>query len=155
MGCTDNSNSRGQARMGGLRPGANLVLTLAMAEPFSASATNTSGFFNEYVVTGEEFERLGPAIQDIVIHAEGSNFTSNFSYDVVLQYKYELGNWSTVSLLGIQTGTTYVISTPFVDRVKLGMRIRVLIRTQITSVGGATPQTGTLNVTAAVRLYCG
>lgn len=74
---------------------------------------------------------------------------------MVLQYKYELGNWTSASLLALQAGTPYVIGTAFTDRTKLGMRIRILIRTQIANAGGATPQSGALNATAAVRLFCG
>ncbi len=157
MGCND-MPTRGQPRITGARNGANLIFTLASAEVFPATALVAGGLFNEYVVTGDDFERLGPAIQDIVVHAEGSNFTPNYSYDVVLQYKYDLGNWTTITgatqLILLQTATPYVIGTAFGDRTKLGLRLRILIRTQITA-GSTNSQSGTLSATAAVRLYCG
>ena len=85
-----------------------------------------SGLFDEYVLTDEAFGSQGPVIVDIVVHAEGTNFTPQFTYDLILPFKFKSGKWkdATPPLLVLQTTGDYVIGTPF-------------------------------NISAAVRLYTG
>ncbi len=133
-------------------PGATLVLDLAEDQVFSATQLVAGGLFDEYVLTDASFAVTGPGIVDIVIHAEGTNFTANFNYDVRLQYKFKYGAWSDVSLLGLRTIGDYVIGTAFTDRTKLGMQIRLVLRTQSS---GGTAQRGNLTISAAIRMYNG
>jgi hypothetical protein len=150
------------AASGGTRRGqrqsllSTLVFDLCDEQPFQATSPVASALFDEYVLTDEEFEGLGPSLVDLIVHAEGTNFTANFSYDVVLQYKFRNGAWTTVatSLVALQTATTYVIGSTYSDRAKFGMRIRLVLRTQIVT-GTSNPQHGALTVSVAARLYTG
>ncbi len=132
--------------------GATIILELAEDQVYAANQLVAGGLFDEYVLTGADFTNLGPGIVDIVIHAEGTNFTANFNYDVRLQYKFKYGAWSDVSLLGLRTIGDYVIGTAFTDRTKLGMQIRLVLRTQSS---GGTVQRGNLTIAAAIRMYNG
>jgi hypothetical protein len=133
--------------------GSTLLYNLAVDEVFLA--TCPVGAFDEYVLTDEDFERMGPSIVDIVVHAEGSNFSSNFSYDLVVQFKFGLGAWQTGgNLIPLRTNGDYTPGTPFTNRAQFGIRTRILLRTQITGIVTAT-QRGNLNITAAVRMYRG
>lgn len=129
-----------------------LILELAEDQVFAANQLVAGGLFDEYPLTGPEFNGLGPSIVDIVIHSEGTNFTANFNYDVRLQYKYKYGAWSDVSLLGLQTTGGYIIGAAFTDRTKFGVQSRLVLRTQSS---GAAVQRGNLSITAAIRLYNG
>lgn len=129
-----------------------MILNLADDRVFAATQLVAGGLFDEYVLTGPELIALGPAIVDIVIHSEGVNFTANFTYDVRLQYKFRYGAWTDVSLLGLQTNGNYVVGNAFTDRTKMGMQVRLVLRTQSS---GTTVQRGTLTISAAVRLYNG
>lgn len=157
MSCDDNSaTQRAQAMATSRRRsgnGSTIMFDLALDRVFSATSPAGS-IFDEFVLTGQDFEALGPGIADIVIHAEGDNFTANFSYQVGLQYRYRNGPWATAAVLPNQTSGAYVISSPFNDRSKLGMRIRLVLQTQITGVV-VVPQHGNLNLCAAVRIFQG
>ncbi|HND30753.1 MAG TPA: hypothetical protein PKY30_18420 [Myxococcota bacterium] len=110
-----------------------------------------AGDFDEYILSGAELEHLGPFIQDLVVHVDGSTFTPNFTYDVQLQYRYRSA-WISTPLLSLQSATGYVISaTPFTDRSKFGMELRIVLRTQVSTYAGG-PQRGTLSLTVAARL---
>lgn len=155
MGCND--SKVGIARSGMARSRnllSTVVLDLCDEQVFTATSLVGNSAFDEYVLTGDDFASLGPAIVDIVIHAEGLNFSPQFSYDVVLQYRYKYGNWATVSLFAaIQTTGAYVISLPYATRASFGMDCRLVLRTQVAS--GTATQKGNLSISAAVRLYTG
>lgn len=133
-------------------PRGTLVMILADDKPFAATQLVAGGQYDEYVLTGSDFLAMGPGISDIVIHAEGVNFTANFTYDVRLQYKFRYGAWQDVSLLGLQNNGNYIVGAAFNDRTKLGMQVRIVLRTQSS---GAAVQRGTLSIAAAVRFYNG
>lgn len=155
MSCDDCKNndatSRTQARR---RPGNSSVILLDLTRDrvFSATSPVASALFDEHVLTGAEFESLGPGIQDIVVHAEGDNFTANFTYQIGLQFRFRNGPWTTVNVLPLQSSGAYAISSPFTDRTKLGMRVRLVLQTQV-SAGTSNPQHGNLNLAAAVRMF--
>ena len=133
-----------------------LVFDLCEDQVFEATAQVGSSLWDDYILTGEELEAMGPMIEDIVIHSEGSNFSTNFSYRVILQYKFRNGPWadadsSAVILQALQTSGAYVISSPYSTRAKFGMKIRILVQTQIAA--GTNVQKGNLTISAAVRLF--
>lgn len=129
-----------------------LLYELCEDRVFAATTLVGAVAYDEYVLTGEEFASMGPAIVDVVVHAEGLSFSSNFTYDVVLQYKYKYGAWTSVPLLTLQSSGTYAISSPYTTRSSFGMQCRIVLRTQV-SAGSSATQHGTLSVSAAVRLY--
>ena len=137
-------------RPGGLA--AVVLYDLCEDQPFTATSLVASGLFDEFVLSGRDFESIGPGVQDLVIHAEGDNFTGNFSYRVSLQYRFKNGPWQTAVVLALQTSGVYVISNPFTDRSKLGMRIRVVLETQVTA-GSSSAQHGNLTISAAARFF--
>lgn len=149
MPCNDKMtlSGRGSKSLAG-----TLILDLCDDQVFAATQLVAGGLFDEYPLTGPEFNAMGPGIVDIVIHSEGVNFTANFNYDVRLQYKFRYGAWSDVSLLGLQTTGGYIIGAAFSDRTKMGMQARLVLRTQSS---GAAVQRGNLSISAAVRLYNG
>jgi len=49
--------------------------------------------WTQYVLTDETFEQLGPAIQDLVMHAVAVNYNTEFRWKLVLQYRWKNGNW--------------------------------------------------------------
>lgn len=158
-GCMDKDTSRGRPGSRGTSKGSilsTLVLRLAKDETFQANALVASGKFDEYVLSESDIEEIGPGVVDIVVHAEGTNFSSNFTYDVVLEYKGETGGWLLASpnLLALRTDGNYIVGVPFNDRTKLGIKIRIKLRTQI-SAGGSGVHNGNLSVWAAIRLYNG
>ena len=135
-----------------------LVFTLCEEQVFQATAPVAPvGLFDEYVLTDEEFLGLGPGEVDIILHSEGTNFTSHFTYEIILQFKYKSGKWTDAipKLLALQPTGDYVIGDPFADRKKLGVAIRIVLRTQVAAGAAAPTHHGTLNITAAVRLYTG
>lgn len=136
--------------------GGTMLFKLAQDEVFTATSLVGNGAFDEYVLTGDDFEGLGPAAIDIITHSEGSNFSANFTYDLVLQYKFEGGSWQTATpnLLALKSDGNYYIGTPYNDRTKLGMRIRIVLRTQV-SAGSTATQKGNLTISAAVRIFSG
>ena len=155
MSCSDNTSGARRGVPSRRIMGSTLLYRLAISEVFTATSLVASATFDEYVLTDLDFEGLGPGIVDIVVHSEGSNFSANFTYNVVLQYKFELGEWLTGgTLLPLRTNGTYAIGTPFTNRAELGVRIRIVLRTQV-SAGSTATQRGTLSVNAAVRLYSG
>ena len=129
-----------------------VIYDLCEDQPYSATSLVAGGLLDEYVLTGKDFESIGPGVQDLVIHAEGDNFTANFTYQVALQYRFKNGPWQSATVLALQTAGTYVIGTPFTDRSKLGMRIRLVLQTQV-SAGGVSAQHGNLTIAAAARFF--
>ncbi len=156
MSCADNATSSNRAAAAPRRAPMNtsvMVFELAEDQLFAANCLVAGGAFDEYVITDAQFAALGPALQDLVVHAEGVNFSANFSYKVVLQYRYRLGAWQDGgTLLSLQTSGTYVISTPFTDRTKFGREVRLVLQTQVTA-GGSVQQRGSMNLSVAAHVY--
>jgi hypothetical protein len=136
----------------GAKSGRVPVLWFDLATERTFEATQAIGgtpAYNEYILTGAEFESLGPYIQELMIHTEGRDFSANFSYDLILQYRYD-NAWVSQSLLtAFVTTTTYTI-TQYTTRTKFGKNMRLVLRTQINS--GSTIQQGILSLGIAARL---
>lgn len=132
----------------------NTVVSDLCEDRFCSTALTSA--WETVPLTDEEYEGDGPAIEDIVAHAEGDNFTSHFSYRVVLEYKFRNGGWNTVTspllIPGQSTpsGEPYVIGAVFNDRAKLGIRIRVSLQFQVAS-GGSGTHSGNVSVSIATR----
>jgi len=110
--------------------------------------------FDDIVLTDSEFASIGPAIQDIVVHAEGQNFTGAFRYKISLQSRYRNGPWSSTDLLPNSTSEQYQISTPFDNRQAFGVETRIVLRLSVDTAGsGNVAESGVLNITAAVRFF--
>lgn len=111
---------------------------------------------DEYVLTGQELESLGPALQDIVVHSECSDITQNFSYKFQLQWKYNNGGWQSVDLSPFSTSGGYTITVPFADRTTFGIRVRVVMLCFVEAGGsGDVVEQATMNISVAARLYNG
>lgn len=131
-----------------------IMFDLCEEEIFASNSLVTTPAFDEFVLTGTDFESIGPSLQELLIHAEGSNFTANFSYRVLLQYRYRNGPWQSGATLplGLQTSATYLIGAPYTDRTTFGRCIRLLLQTQITA-GSTLQQRGGLTISAAARVF--
>lgn len=143
-----------------LAGGASAVISLVEREMYRT--TVTGGDWDPYVISGEEFSRLGPALVDLVMHGEGEAFHVNFRYRVKLQVRLSDGVWedpggSPVYVFG-SAGTpisspTYQISDVFTDRKKLGIQNRLVLEVQ--NNAAAAPISARLTLAVAVRLHCG
>lgn len=140
--------------------GATGIFDLVRGETYSTQVNGSN--WDSYVITGSDFEPLGPAIVDIVLHAEAVNPSPNFSYRVRLEVRLrDDAAWgpppggAAAVLLGPITPpiTGYVISAVFNDRSKLGYRSRLVLDIQNSSA--ATLVAAQMYVSAAVRLYAG
>lgn len=136
--------------------GSVAILELCQEQVFHAyRVATTESEWAQYVLTDESFERLGPTLQDIVAHAEVRDLTAKFRYKLVLQYRFSNGDWQDGGeLLSASTAGAagYTIGTPFNDRQKFGVRIRVVLRAALDS-GGNAGERGTLSVSLALRFF--
>jgi len=134
------------------------VFDICKAQTFQAlrDDVGSSSQWTQDVLTGPEFEALGPALDDIVVHAEGRNFQNNYAFEVVLQYRYDEGPWDdSASSVVIAKHSTqdYDVSAPFADRQYLGRRkIRLVLRSTYTT-GGASGARGDLSLSVACRFF--
>ena len=87
----------------------------------------------QVVLTGEDFEPVGPGTEDIVVHVECTNAGAQLRYDVMLQRRFKDGRWldaGAAVLSGVDpntAGNEYMISAPFSDRADLGMKVRLVL----------------------------
>jgi len=110
---------------------------------------------SEYVLTGDDFEGLGPAIEDLVVHFEGNNYTVNdkLQVEVVLQKRFVGANWvDGGTLLSATSDPEYAISLPFANRGAFGVHSRIVLRAFLAS-GGAVGRAGEVSVVVAVRFF--
>lgn len=143
MGC---GTSRAISPGRGTSPVVELVL--ATDEQFMVTGTT----YQDHIV-GPVVQGIGPHLEDIVVHARGRSFSSNFRYKVRMQWSYDADDWqpgTPVDLLGEQSITTPVISTPYTTRTNFGIYIRFLISVVSGDTGTAN---GNLSVTVALRLF--
>lgn len=115
------------------------------------------------MLTGPDFESIGPMIEDIVIHAETNNLSSQFEYRVAVQRRFRNGDWTPAPgaigsgelVLSLQSADGYAItSTPFNDRSKFGYRTRLVLQYHSKQTGGgAVGANAELNLVAAVRFF--
>lgn len=117
---------------------------------FNTTARVADGVWDEHVI----LETAGYALADLVVHAEGNNFTANFTYRVVLQYAFENDLWidggvTPYVLIGLQTTGAYVAPSVFSDRTKFGARVRIVLQTQVAA--GTKTEKGNLNIGVALR----
>lgn len=101
-----------------------ILLSLLTTETVVASLVSDSAW-EERVVSGADFERLGPGIQDLVTHFEGTNRQGNFEWKIVMQRR--LDNAWTPTTFGAQDEVVpsvivdgYTIAPPYADRARLG-----------------------------------
>lgn len=94
---------------------------------------------------------LGPHIQDIVVHALGRAFSTNFGYKVTAERSYDGETWTAFSadILSAQTTTGYKLSSAYSTRGDLGLMIRFRVEVN----DGGAKEVGTLSITAAIRLW--
>lgn len=117
---------------------------------FNTTAKVQDSVWDDHVI----LETAGHSLTDIVVHAEGNNFTTNFTYRIVLQYAFENDGWvdggvTPFILIALQTTGAYVAPSVFSDRTKFGVRIRVIVQTQVSA--GAKTEKGNLNVGVALH----
>lgn len=95
---------------------------------------------------------LPPYIQDIVGHAYGRAFSSNFKYKVTGDKSYDGMDWTafnTTVLTEQTSGGTKISSTPHSDRSDYGLHIR--FRVEVNDTGSR--ESGVLSVVLAIRLW--
>ena len=105
------------------------VFTLAERMVFQAvSETQKS----DYILTDEAFMNLGPGVQDIVVHAEGTAYqdTDKLQYEIVLQRRFVGAEWidAPTPILAGSPNPEYRISTPFGNRQAFGVHSRLVLR---------------------------
>ncbi len=138
---------------GALRVRGSSVLTIECCDRHTFVA-NTNGVWSEYVITDDSYAQLGPSIQDIVPHVDGEDFGTYFSYKLVVQRSFRGSNWTDATsgdLMSPTTTTGYKTASAFTNRQEIGLRTRVVLRTQLSQAGD--PTSGTLSVTLAVRVF--
>ena len=118
---------------------------------FNTTAKVSDAVWDDHVI----LETAGYSLADIVVHAEGNNFSPNFTYRVVLQLSFENDTWidgggSPYVLVALQATGVYVPPAVFADRTKFGARIRVVVQTQV-SAGSTKTEKGNLNIGVALR----
>lgn len=118
---------------------------------FNTTAKVGDQVWDDHVI----LEVAGYSLADIVVHAEGGNFTANFTYRVVLQYSFENDVWvdggvTPYLLIALQATGTYVTPSVFSDRTKFGARVRIVVQTQV-STGSTKTEKGNLNIGVALR----
>lgn len=147
--CDDRPPTQGSLRIRGTS-----VLTFLSCDRQTFTAYSNATW-TEYVLTDEGYAQLGPSIQDIVAHVDGEAFDADFKYKLVVQRSFRGSNWEDATsgdLLGPQTAEGYKSNgTPFSNRADIGLRTRVVLRTQQAQAGA--PQSGTLSVVLAVRVF--
>lgn len=92
----------------------------------SAEVTQGAGATPTYRQIGPVYHNIGPHLEDLVIHAELENKTTNFKYRVAGEYSYDGVNWQSFSsdVLTEQTSNGYVVGAAFNTRTDLGMHVR-------------------------------
>jgi len=103
-------------------------------------------------------ERLGPALQDIVVHLDMQSRTGAFECQVSLQYAYDIGPWSTPLAADLVLPPVSSVgyadpSAPFTDRTRLGRR-RIRLALQYRSNNGVAGDQAQLSVAVACRPFC-
>lgn len=129
-------------------PGNQKVLFVELCDERTWN-TIGSASYNNFIV-GPILKDVGPLVEDIVVHALGRNFSTNFKYKVIGQYSYDGETWTTFAadLLSEQTTTGAKISSAYSTRTDFGLRIRFKIGVNDTGA----KETGTLSVMIAVKL---
>lgn len=133
-----------------------LLFVLLDSETVVASVVSDSAW-EERVITGADFQSLGPGVQDIVIHHEGANRQGSFEWKVGIQRRLS-GAWGPTvigasdEVVPSTTADGYSISAPYTDRARLGVQIRLVLLYRATAIGGgAVGDRQMLSLTAAVR----
>ena len=125
------------------------------------AVTVSNAAWVERVLDCPELEYQGPALEDIVLHAEMLGRTGAFEWQVSIQYKYQDGPWSVITAPGdtVMSGMNtdgYVPSPPFNDRSRLGRRrIRLVLEYRANQTGGgAVGDSAMLRLGLACRPFC-
>ena len=145
-------------RASGVAGGFSEVILFDLLENETVVATVVSdSAWEERIISGEDFEKLGPGIQDIVTHYEGQNRQGNFEWKLVAQR--QLSNaWVPTTFAAADevvpsvTGDGYNIAAPYSDRARLGVKTRLVLQFRATQTGGgAVGDRQMLSITVAVR----
>jgi len=123
-----------------------LLVELCDEEPFTTIGTTTY----TYHIRGGVLRDVGPSIEDIVVHANGRNFSSVFKYKVIGQYSYDGETWTdfAADLLTQQTTSGAKIGSAYSTRTDFGLRIRF----KVAVIDAGAKENGVLSVTVAVKL---
>jgi hypothetical protein len=125
------------------------ILMIELCDERAFTTLGSGAYANSIV--GPQLKGVGPFVEDLVVHANGRNFSTNFKYKIIGQYSYDGETWTTFAgdLLSEQTTTGAKISSAYSTRTDFGLRIRFKIGVNDT---GAAKETGTLSVTIAVKI---
>ena len=111
--------------------------------------------WEERVLTGPDFEQLGPGIDDLTVHYEGGNRQGNFEWRIVMQRRLSQG-WvpttfaATDEVVSEVTTDGYTIAPPYNERAALGVNVRLVLQYH-SKTGGSVGDRQTLTIGAAAR----
>ena len=159
MGCDDQTALRSARGGGGALGRASMMGSVVWVDfcdgqTITATATNASNQFNEYVLAEDPV--FGPGVQDIVIHVDCSNMTPKFQFDVIIQWRDKYGTWKqdvATKLITTQTAADYYVGTPYTTRSSFGRHIRILLRASIQAAGPNPTETATIKAGGAFRMF--
>lgn len=126
------------------------------------AATVSDTAWDTLELTGDDFEYLGRAIQDIVVDVEMRSAPATFEFRVCVQRRFRNGDWtpglgsltSSEVLIGPQTGEGYYVSSAFSDRARFGYRTRLILQYHARSTGGGVVgNSAQMSISAAVRFF--
>ena len=131
MSCDDNTRSLSVSPKSAIWSAVQFVHA-CRDRTFNTTAKIADAMWDDHTL----IEIAGYSVADLVVHAEGNNFTPNFTYRVVLQYRFENEPWNDGGvtpyiLVALQSSGAYVPPAVFSDRTKFGVRIRILVQTQV------------------------
>jgi hypothetical protein len=156
--CSNPSSSRRLGIIGG-GPAPVVLVPLLERDTITAISVGDSTW-DQLILPCEALSESGPAIQDLVLHAEIRNLSGLFGFRVAIQRKFLDGDWlplpASISsgdlLLGEQTADGYPAPSVFSDRSRLGMQTRLLLQYHARNTGAAGARAD-LSLTLAIRLF--
>lgn len=147
LGLSTPDLSPGATVLGGQLP---RVLTIELCRERQVTTNGGgAGVWTSHILLSD-LAGIGPAVEDLVIHAYGRSFSANFTYRVTAQKSYDGVDWTNfaAAILPSTTAAGNTISNPYTTRTDLGLHLRLLLEV---SDNGA-KQVGALSVTLAIRL---
>ena len=125
------------------------LVTVELANQQQFVTTGAGAYAAHYV--GPILKGLGFHIDDMIAHAVGKNFSTNFKYKITAEKSYDGDSWTgfSAAVLTEQTTATYVVSSTHSTRSDYGIQIR--FRIEVSDTGSK--EVGVLSATVAIRLH--
>ena len=159
--------SRGGCGGGALTrlPGNILVFRLIERRTVTAVTVSDTAW-DQMVISGPEFARIGPATQDIVLNIELHNTTGLFECRVALQGRFMDGDWvpapASIATADLLTGASPIaadgltVTVPFTDRQRLArIESRLLLQFHAKATGGGVVGAKSeISISGIARPFC-